>query len=77
MELYRINPTVLGKRAIAGKKETVLYIFMMLLIAVATYKYVAHGETYIFETPYTGEKIGLNDNLISQDIIVDEKAVWE
>lgn len=51
-------------------------MLIAMIIATATYKYVSYGETYKFETSDTEEKLLLNGNIISQEIVIDEKATW-
>lgn len=76
MSLAKIDIISLVKK-INDKKEVLIYILTALILIAATYKYVAYGETYIFETPWTGDRVELNNSVISQDIIIDEKAKWE
>ncbi len=59
------------------KREFIIFILISVIIGLATYKYVAHGESYRFETHISDEKIQVNSNTIRQDIIIDEKSVWD
>lgn len=56
-------------------RDIIVFLFFVLFI-LATYKYVANGETYIFSTEYHDNPIDLNDNVISQEIIIDSKTKW-
>lgn len=63
------------KKRFAGRSYLFALFFIMFL--VATFKYVSHGEAYTFEVP-SGDSIAvsLNENIISQEIIIDEMASW-
>lgn len=58
-------------------KECIFFATLLLIFLIGTFKYIANGETYIFSTPSVADNmIALNENIISQEIIIDEKALW-
>ena len=76
-ERYMIKVKELtSKQWLYAHIEIVFFMISMLLIVLATYKYVSHGETYIYEVQGAEDKIELNNNIVSQDIVIDENAEW-
>lgn len=57
-------------------KKEIFFILVILMLILATYKYVSKGETYSFEIGWADEKVELTNNVVTQDIIIDTKAVW-
>lgn len=60
----------------AKNRNEIFFVLIILMIIFATFKYVSKGETYIFEIGWADEKIELTNNVVVQDIIIDQKAVW-
>ena len=57
--------------------ENLFFLLIMMLIILATFKYVSHGETYIYEVRGgADDKIELSNNIIDQGIVIDENAEW-
>ena len=67
---------VISKQWLYAHMEIIFVVITMLLIILATFKYVSHGETYIYEVRGAEDKIELNNNIVSQDIVIDENAEW-
>ena len=58
-------------------KECIFFAVFLLIFLIGTFKYAVHGEAYTFSTsPATDNMIALNENTVSQEIIIDEKASW-
>lgn len=62
-----------GKKRI---KDNFVFIAIIVMLTLATIKYVAYGESYIYTTLWTGETLELGSDTITQTIIIDEKAKW-
>ena len=59
-----------------GKERVYLFVIGLLLV-LATYKYVCRGEAYIFETGRSTETVTITaERVLSQNIIIDKKAIW-
>lgn len=59
-------------------KENILIFIIGLLLVLATYKYVRHGEVYVFETDRSTDMVAITtDYELSQNIIIDKKAKWK
>ncbi len=58
------------------EKTKVFFAIVLLLILLATYKYVSKGDAYNYEIGWSGEKTEVSNNVIAQDIILDPKADW-
>lgn len=58
-------------------KENAWMLLLLILIIIATSKYIANGRPYIFQTEAQDGIIQLKDNsLISQNVIVNEQSKW-
>ena len=84
MKYFRINQEkniikvkeLISKQWLYAHLETIFVVTTMLLIILATFKYVSHGETYVYEVQGAEDKIELNNNIVRQDIVIDENAEW-
>ena len=65
-----------SKEWLSVHKEKIFVVLIMMLLMAATFKYVAYGEAYVFELRGAEEKIEINSNIVSQDIVIDENADW-
>lgn len=59
-----------------SEKEAVFFWGIVVLLFLATYKYVAYPEPYMFQTAAPTEKIEIGDDIITQDIIIDPASKW-
>lgn len=81
MTSFRINQEgnmiKVKNQCLYAHMEKFFVVITMFLIILATFKYVSHGETYIYEVRGgADDKIELNNNIVSQDIVIDENAEW-
>ena len=60
----------------AKNKKEIFFALVIFMFILATFKYVSKGETYISEIGWANEKIELTNNVVTQDIFIDPKAVW-
>lgn len=67
---------LVSKEWLSEHKEKIFVVLIMMLIIIATLKYVVYGEIYDFELRGAEEEIEINSNIVSQDIVIDENADW-
>lgn len=67
---------LVSKEWLSAHIEKIIVVLVMMLIIMATYKYVAYGETYIYEVGEAEERFEINNKIVSQDIVIDENADW-
>ena len=67
---------LISKQWLYAHLEIIFVVITMLLLILATFKYVSHGEAYIYEVQGPDDKVELNNNIVSQDIVIDENAEW-
>ncbi len=53
-----------------------IFALFLLLFFIGTFKYISTGETYSFSTQLSDNKVDISGNIVSQDIIIDSKAMW-
>ncbi len=63
-------------KRISGNRSTCFFLAIILMIILATFKYVSKGDAYIYEIGWADEKTELNGNVVTQDITIDHKAIW-
>lgn len=60
-----------------NKEEKKWLVLFLIIFILATCKYVLYGETYTFSTQNEEyDKVELNENIVSQTIIIDDNSSW-
>lgn len=57
-------------------KKEIFFVLAILMFILATFKYVSKGQAYTVEIGWADEKIELANHVVTQDILIDSKAVW-